>query len=79
MKAVNDNSEEVSVDVRKLVDSSKMWVLVNLDENGLHFHASTTEEGMVLISIALSSNEDMWKIVKDHTEKLILGRQNKQN
>ena len=79
MKREENSSGQVSVDINKLVDSSKMWVLISLDEGGLHFNASTNEEGLVLISLTLSSNDDIWKVVKEHTERLMLTKQKKQN
>jgi hypothetical protein len=78
-KTGKNYSMKTSVDYNKLVDSSKMWLLISLDEKGLHFNSSADEEGIVLISLALSSNDEMWKIVKEHTEKLRLTKQKKQN
>ncbi|HXB11974.1 MAG TPA: hypothetical protein VNZ45_08320 [Bacteroidia bacterium] len=74
-----ENKEQVSVDLNKLVEFSKMWVMICLDEKGLHFHSSTDEEGIVLMALTMSSNEEIWKTVKEYTEQLRLKKQKKQN
>ncbi len=76
MKPGEDNSEPVSIDISKLLDSSKMWVFISLDEKGLHFHSSSNEEGIVLMSLTLSSNEDILKNSKRYTDQLLLKKKN---
>ena len=65
--------------INKIIKASEMWVVINLDKSGLHYHAAQQEEGLALIALMLSSNEEAWEIIKEKVNKVKIARQSKLN
>jgi hypothetical protein len=72
-------NKENSKDLNKIINSSEMWVLINLDRKGVHFQSSNQEEGLALIALILSAKDETWGIVQEYVKTIKLAKQKSMN
>ncbi|MGP8215508.1 MAG: hypothetical protein ACLQQ4_08090 [Bacteroidia bacterium] len=79
MRTKEGKNEPMSKDINKIVNNSAMWMLVNLDKNGVHFNSSNQEEGLALIALIMGSNEEAWGILQEYVNKIKVTKQMRMN
>jgi hypothetical protein len=63
-----------SIDIKKLIDNSDMWFMLNLDKTGIHFHSSEVEDGIALVMAYLASHPSHWEEIKEYIDTRVVKR-----
>jgi hypothetical protein len=79
MRTKAEKNKENFKDINKMIRDSEMWVLINLDRNGVHFQSSNQEEGLALIALIIGSKEETWGIIQEYVKKIKLAKQKTMN
>jgi|GEM_PF-5204516 hypothetical protein len=79
MKTKAEKNEHKPEDIGKMIRDSEMWMVINLDKEGIHFRSSNHEEGLALIALIMASNENAWGIVKEYVNKIKISKKMNMN
>jgi hypothetical protein len=79
MKTKAEKNEHKPEDINKMIHNSEMWMVINLDKEGIHFRSSSHEEGLALIALIMASNENAWGVVKEYVNKIKISKKMNMN
>jgi hypothetical protein len=79
MKTKAEKDKHKPGNISKMIRNSEMWMVINLDKEGIHFNSSNHEEGLALVALIMASNESAWGIVKEYVNKINMSRKMNMN
>ncbi len=79
MKTKAGKKEQKPKQINELINDAEMLVFVSLDKDGIHYRSSTHEEGLALIALLMSSNEESWGIIQEYVNMFKFTKQRTMN
>ena len=70
IKTTPKKTKKTVKNINKIVDTSKVWVVLNIDKNGFHYQSSQKEDGLILMALAMASNNNDWEMVKEYVDSI---------
>ena len=68
--AIENKGLEATENLPELLSKAEAWILLHLDNDGIHLRSPNPGYGLMLIANLLSSDGEAWDIVKEEVERI---------